>query len=103
MPITQQLNRVRNSLWAVEEVVYPMGGVCQERLGLNFVPPIFGHDSKDERMDLHVLIRVYGAGRRAEFKQAGLGKQMLKFRFTSSHRCDDLSPARDCSVKRCEV
>ena len=52
MPIAQQLSRVRHPVRAVEEVVYPMGGVGQERLGLNFVPSIFGYDSKDERMSM---------------------------------------------------
>jgi len=61
MPITQQLGRIQNPVRAIEKIVNPMGGVGQERLGLNFVPSIFGYDSKDERMDLYVLIGVNGA------------------------------------------
>jgi len=64
--IAQKLLRVGNPVGAVKEVVYPMGGVSQERLGLNFVPSIFGYDSQNKRMKLDVVIGMDRARRSAD-------------------------------------
>ncbi|MGA7761565.1 MAG: hypothetical protein WCA59_07435 [Candidatus Binataceae bacterium] len=99
-PIVQKLDRVRDPVGAVEEVIQPMGGVGQERLGLNFVPPIFGDDPKDKRVNLYVVVGMDRACRDPELKQARPGKQILKFRFAGSDRCDDILRARNCLVER---
>src|SRR4029077_1407122 len=98
-PIAQKLVRIGNPVGAVEEVVYPMGGVSQERLGLNFVPSIFGYDSQDKCVKLDVMIGMDRARRSAEVKQGRLGKKILKLDFTSSDRCDDASRARNRLVE----
>src|SRR4029077_15290457 len=98
-PIAQKLVRVLHFVGAVKEVVDPMGGVSQERLGLNFVPSIFRYDSQDKRVKLDVMIGMDRARRSAEVNQGRLGKKILKLDFTSSDRCDDASRARNRLVE----
>src|SRR4029077_4417198 len=98
-PIAQKLVRVLHFVGAVKEVVDPVGGVSQERLGLNFVPSIFRYDSQDERMKRDVVIRMDRTRRGAALKQARFGKKIPKFRFTGSDRSDDIARARNRLVE----